>query len=819
MQNVGRILAKTLLGLTVPILLIGIVEVALRELNVGNPTSFLLPFNVNGERVFIDNQLFGYRFFSPAVSRAPSPIVLPLLKATNELRVVVLGESAAMGEPEPAYGPARILERFLRARFPDRSITVINAAMTAINSHVIREISGELKRMQPDAVVLYIGNNEVVGPLGPGTVFDSGATFGAIDRIRVVVTRLRIVSILRSFWFRHARYDQQTWKGMEMFLSHTVPDNDARLEHVYNSFNRNVRDIIADVLSSGAKPILCTVAVNLADQPAFVGEPECAGDDIVSLKKCRDQDQLRFRADSRINTIIRQIAAQLTNDVIFADVETLFEEHGAPGDNYFLDHVHVNLSGSYLLAQSWDNAIGSALNKPQGDHVTFSDASSYVVWNPYGALEIAEKMTERNARPPFSSLPDYRERMTKWTREISDIHRRIRLDSVDSELRRFRDELESRPEDSYLPSQVVTVLLHDNRLADAGEFLQLLRNHFPHRADIRAWQVVVDGAAGNTTNSWHTITRGAPPLGEIPADLLLSASETLYQSRYVKEAAEVLRPAAEHYPGRVRLQVMFSSRLAQAGSSSEADGRFRSLIAKYPDENWIREEYGFLMAMIGNVAGAKTMLSHLSDSAAPEDRMKWVQFLLFARDNEGAEKELLRLINDAPAFAPAYRQLAQLRSKQGRLDDVLPLINRYLEIEPWQGDVWGELGGLQDLLNNPKAAIAAYEKAIRLQADPAAVMRSLAWILATESDADVRNPSRASAIMDSVMKQWGRNDPHSLFVHAAAMAAEGNYPEAVHEVDEAVAHLEPGDNPQLADELTRARQVFADRRAITITRD
>lgn len=199
--------------------------------------------------------------------------------------------------------------------------------------------------------------------------------------------------------------------------------------------------------------------------------------------------------------------------------------------------------------------------------------------------------------------------------------------------------------------------------------------------------------------------------------------------------------------------------------------------------------------------------------------MKWVQFLLFARDNEGAEKELLRLINDAPAFAPAYRQLAQLRSKQGRLDDVLPLINRYLEIEPWQGDVWGELGGLQDLLNNPKAAIAAYEKAIRLQADPAAVMRSLAWILATESDADVRNPSRASAIMDSVMKQWGRNDPHSLFVHAAAMAAEGNYPEAVHEVDEAVAHLEPGDNPQLADELTRARQVFADRRAITITRD
>ena len=84
-------------------------------------------------------------------------------------RIFVLGESAAMGDPDPAYGFSRYLEVMLRERFPNTKFEVINTGIVAIDSHVILPIARELARYKPDLFIVYAGNNEVVGPYGPGT--------------------------------------------------------------------------------------------------------------------------------------------------------------------------------------------------------------------------------------------------------------------------------------------------------------------------------------------------------------------------------------------------------------------------------------------------------------------------------------------------------------------------------------------------------------------------------------------------------------------------------------------------------------------------
>ena len=58
-------------------------------------------------------------------------------KPAGAFRIFVLGESAAMGDPEPAFGPARYLEMLLRDKYPDADFEIENVAFTAINSHVI----------------------------------------------------------------------------------------------------------------------------------------------------------------------------------------------------------------------------------------------------------------------------------------------------------------------------------------------------------------------------------------------------------------------------------------------------------------------------------------------------------------------------------------------------------------------------------------------------------------------------------------------------------------------------------------------------------
>ena len=53
--------------------------------------------------------------------------------------------------------------------------------MTGINSHVILPLARDCEEARADVWVIYMGNNEVVGPFGAGTVFGSQTTAAAVD--------------------------------------------------------------------------------------------------------------------------------------------------------------------------------------------------------------------------------------------------------------------------------------------------------------------------------------------------------------------------------------------------------------------------------------------------------------------------------------------------------------------------------------------------------------------------------------------------------------------------------------------------------------
>ena len=55
--------------------------------------------------------------------------------------------------------------------------------MTAINSHVILPIARECARRDGDLWIIYMGNNEMVGPFGAGTVFGFART-GSMALVR-----------------------------------------------------------------------------------------------------------------------------------------------------------------------------------------------------------------------------------------------------------------------------------------------------------------------------------------------------------------------------------------------------------------------------------------------------------------------------------------------------------------------------------------------------------------------------------------------------------------------------------------------------------
>jgi hypothetical protein len=237
-------------ALVIPLLVLGLVELTLRLAGYGHPTAFFLPANDQGRAMLTDNPWFGRRFFPPAVARTLRPLYLAARKPQDTVRIFVLGESAAMGDPEPAYGFVRQLERLLQARHPDQKIEVVNAAMTAINSHVIREIARDCAPRAGDFWQVFAGNSEVIGPFGAGTIFSHQSPSRTTVRFSLALKATRIGQLLAQI--SRSGNEPKMWEGLEFFLGQQVPLGDARLKNVYDSFAANLSDIAEFGRQSGA---------------------------------------------------------------------------------------------------------------------------------------------------------------------------------------------------------------------------------------------------------------------------------------------------------------------------------------------------------------------------------------------------------------------------------------------------------------------------------------------------------------------------------------------------------------------------------------
>jgi tetratricopeptide (TPR) repeat protein len=385
----------------------GLLEAGLRVAGLGYPTSFFLPRKVNGQEVVVQNNRFGWRFFGPELARSPYPLVMPAVKAPGTCRVFVFGESAAYGDPQPEFGLARMLAVLLRARQPGVRFEVVNVAMTAINSHAILPIAQDCARQHGDVWVIYMGNNEVIGPFGAGTVFGPQAASRALIRSSLAVKSTRTGQLIeRGIAGAQGRLRHRgEWGGLMMFLKHRVRPEDPRLAAVYASFERNLDDILQTAIRHQARVVVSTVAGNLRDCAPFASlhppdwtDPQAAawdrlfqagveaqtagraseaaawfrqageidrrfaelqfrwgraclalGQDAAArqhLTLAREEDALRFRPDTRINEIIRRAASgRESNGVFLADGEAAFTGQSPQGliGNELL-YEHVHLT-------------------------------------------------------------------------------------------------------------------------------------------------------------------------------------------------------------------------------------------------------------------------------------------------------------------------------------------------------------------------------------------------------------------------------------------------------------------------------------------
>jgi tetratricopeptide (TPR) repeat protein len=430
-----------------PLLLLGGLEAGLRVVGYGYATGFFQKVRVGEKEFLVNNENFSLRFFPPQLARWPGPVMMEAKKTADTYRIFILGESAARGEPEPSYAASRYLETLLNERFPKTHFEVVNLGITAINSHVILPIARGCAKAGGDLWIIYMGNNEMVGPFGAATVFGAKATPMGFVRFNLAIQEARVGQLLVELGRKlKGKSSNASWGGMKMFVGNQLRADDPHKEMVYQNFERNLDDIVTAGLDSGAKILLNTVAVNLKDCPPFASltNPSlpaasraefdqlfadgCAdeaqtnfagavqkfgqaeqldplfpdlhyrwGECLLALtnfaaareqfQAACDDDALPFRADSNINGAIQKVGEKYSGDrLTYFDVASALGKDlpaGVCGQETFYEHVHFNFDGNFHLGQAWAEQVEKMLP---------ADITRFSVTNGWASQETCNRL-------------------------------------------------------------------------------------------------------------------------------------------------------------------------------------------------------------------------------------------------------------------------------------------------------------------------------------------------------------------------------------------------------------------------------------------
>lgn len=377
-RRARRLVLGALVRVAIPVVFFCALEGWLRRIGYGRSTQFFIPDIVPG--FYRTNPDFTAPFIPASFGVRPLSFRIRRDKGPNTVRVFVLGESAAQGAPAPAFGIPPQLRAQLEARYPGRNFEVFNLAIRAINSHVVCRIVMQVAEFGPDLLVIYMGNNEVVGPYGPGCSYLSSNPPLWVIRASAWVRGTRTGQLLTALLGKAAiaKLRPRDWSGMDTFSGNPVRGDDPRLGAVYRNFSGNLREILDEAGRAGIKTVLSTVVTDVRDGAPFIsrhrsglspadakswGDAFEAGSVALDLGDARSAivgfgealridpefaeihfqlarvaeavgaagvarrryfdalhwDAMHFRPDRRVNAIIRQAAAQARGSVLLVD--------------------------------------------------------------------------------------------------------------------------------------------------------------------------------------------------------------------------------------------------------------------------------------------------------------------------------------------------------------------------------------------------------------------------------------------------------------------------------------------------------------------
>ena len=279
-------------------------------------------------------------------------------------------------------------------------------------------------------------------------------------------------------------------------------------------------------------------------------------------------------------------------------------------------------------------------------------------------------------------------------------------------------------------------------------------------------------------------------------------------------AADWFSKALERHPDDPEIHSNLAAALASRDQPEEAIAHYLEAIRLEPGRFQAQSDLARLLLAHGKLQPAvERGLAALRLKPDSTETLLVVGNALFLQGKlEPATVHFRAALKATPNSAAVRLSLGRTLAGLREFAEAEMQVSESLRLQADSPDAHEALATIYKAQNRFREARAQYEAALRLVPDWPEVLNNLAWLMATQSSAELRDGTRAATLAERACQMTGSTNLWLLSTLAAAYAEAGRFPEAVHTqqkvLDLAAAQGQAGDRFQRRLELYRSQKPY-----------
>ncbi len=226
----------------------------------------------------------------------------------------------------------------------------------------------------------------------------------------------------------------------------------------------------------------------------------------------------------------------------------------------------------------------------------------------------------------------------------------------------------------------------------------------------------------------------------------------------------------------------------------------RDTLAKNQSAWTAHNDLGIVLVKRGDYEGAahefQNALQGNPDYA--DARLNLGLALLIQGQPDEAQRQFLAVLQVKPYEPLAHKQLGEILAGQGKDPEALYHLKVALRFKP-DADARLALASLYYKNGDTRSAVEELYRGLALNPDQADALNNLAWILATDANAEVRSGTEAVQRAEQACRLTNYKQSAMISTLAAAYAEAGRFPEAIATAEKAVKMQTAGGDARMAE--------------------